>query len=883
MKRLIAIFVLVLLAWPAAAQFRGANNTNFRTNAAVDWSSNFFIVDVPGVASRNLPGSVLSQAVATVSAQVSTNVVNGLNTNSAYALTLSQNATNEARRLAGLNTNHTDLISQNATNEARYRAGLGSNHTALVGLNLTNLNTATSNALYAAIPTNSAALTNSRLFNVLDYGASGTGDVSRDAPAFKAAYSNCFYFGGVVYVPRGLYVDTNRYTVPGTATVGTHPSQGGAEIFFTGDGRDNTLIYVGITNAVYMSCSGQMPGFESISFKNVGSGTNVFFQATNNPGIASFANNIKVEGFYKGMDIGAHHGFHMEGGQFTACYIGLRILGYSDCVSVEGRSDWCRAGLVVGGLQSNGAYSKANGGRYHWGGNGDGYHIVLGRSTGNRFSGYTESTSNAVVCIGYPPDLLPEETYVHQQTVSDAILSGLVEGVNIHSTTNDFVRLYVPIDHLVLENCYGGTLVRMMTNTADSSGIVAFGTTQNGESIRFFTGDSLSWSAGKIHTLNVSSEHFSYTNKLFWHDTTGLHVPDSRKYIHGYDGNPANALAAMNLLKTNASGWNLFMGSAEFGDVDLKRMRVGMTAWDGTAVPLTVLYGLVTSSANQRLQIGGGTGEGKPFSSIDIFTGDPSVTHAGTNVASFDNTGLQLHENANAITVNGSNGIAFKRAGGETFFSAATNGNITAASFTGSGAGLTGLTPQSLAPTNGVPDGALLNYRGGSNMLTANLNWNGTVLSITNPTDGNILQIGGGRLSGTSNLVSKINMDYRTGGQTNEGVMQASAFFPAGSAAFWSANGLAGSANYIGWASRAAMFSKGSDQWYLRDQSNRQLLESTNGNLFITGFCAATNGYVGPTNPAPTSVTVGTTAPDAWFVYTGTNGVSYKVPAWINH
>jgi hypothetical protein len=55
-------------------------------------------------------------------------------------------------------------------------------------------------------------------------------------------------------------------------------------------------------------------------------------------------------------------------------------------------------------------------------------------------------------------------------------------------------------------------------------------------------------------------------------------------------------------------------------------------------------------------------------------------------------------------------------------------------------------------------------------------------------------------------------------------------------------------------------------------------------NLILSGTLSATNGFsVLKTNPAPTSVTVGVTAPDYWLWYTNLAGTGIAVPGWINH
>jgi len=328
-------------------------------------------------------------------------------------------------------------------------------------------------------------------FNVMQYGASGVGIVAQDSPAFKAAWNDAFANGGVVYAPRGMYVDTNSYLVPAYASSGPHSGQGGSEFFIEGDGKDATFIYVATSNPVYLRCGGQIPGIKGLTFQNVGGAEVSCLVATNVPGVMGYLHDAAFRGFYKGADIAAHDGLRVTGCQFYNCYIGLRVAGFSDGVNVEARADACRAGVVIGGLMPSQGYSKANGGRFHLEGNGNGFHFVVARSSGNVLSGYTEHNTNAVVAVGYPPGLLPGETVAETQLVTTLNLESLVEGVP-KTSSSDFVRLYVPCTALRLSGCYGGRLIHSMTASADSnSAWLAVGNTHQGDMVLFSNGSTV--------------------------------------------------------------------------------------------------------------------------------------------------------------------------------------------------------------------------------------------------------------------------------------------------------------------------------------------------------------------------------------------------------
>ncbi len=328
-------------------------------------------------------------------------------------------------------------------------------------------------------------------FNVMEYGASGVGIAGLDSPAFKAAWNDAFKHGGVVYAPRGLYVDTNSYSVPVWPAYGPHSMQGGSEIFIEGDGREATFICVATTDPAYLQCHGQIPGIKELTFQNIGSRAVSCLVATNTPGVAGILHNAAFRGFYKGADIGAHDGLRVTSCEFYDCYIGLRLAGFSDGVIVEARADACRAGVVIGGFLPSQGYSKAQGGRFHLEGNGNGFHFVVARSGGNVLSGYTEHNTNAVVAIGYPPGLLPGETYAETQPVPQLNIESLLEGVPINPT-NDFVRLYVPVTALRISGCYGGTLIHSTTASADAhSAWIAEGNAHSGNMVIFSDGRTI--------------------------------------------------------------------------------------------------------------------------------------------------------------------------------------------------------------------------------------------------------------------------------------------------------------------------------------------------------------------------------------------------------
>ncbi len=328
-------------------------------------------------------------------------------------------------------------------------------------------------------------------FNVMEYGASGNAIPELDAPAFKAAWNDAFTYGGVIYVPRGRYLDTNSYRVPVWAASGPHSTQGGSEIFIEGDGKDATFVYVVTPDPVYLQCHGQIPGIKGLTFQNLGSATVSCLVATNAPGVAGILHDAAFRCFYKGADIAAHDGLRVTSCEFYNCYIGLRVAGFSDGVNVEARADACRAGVVIGGWAPALNYTKAQGGRFHLEGNGNGFHFVVARSGGNVLSGYTEHNTNAVVAVGYPPGLLPNETYAETQEVPQLNIESLQEGVPTTSAS-DFVRLYVPCNALRLSGCFGGRLIHSMTADADSkSAWLAVGNYHQGDMVLFSNGTTV--------------------------------------------------------------------------------------------------------------------------------------------------------------------------------------------------------------------------------------------------------------------------------------------------------------------------------------------------------------------------------------------------------
>lgn len=369
-------------------------------------------------------------------------------------------------------------------------------------------------------------------WNVKRYGATGTNNYAQDSPAFKTAISNMIHFGGVVYVPRGSYTDTNTYSIPVKTTTGAHAdaSHTATEMYFEGDGQGASIVYIAITNANWLQCAGQMPGLRRMCFVDLnpwtGGTTNTLLSATNSPGVgALLIEDVRFQYFWKGADIAAHNTLKVDGIDCLGCYVGLRVGGYSDNSEVFGRADSCVAGLVVGGkYQPDGTYRVA-GGHFKMGGGGNTNVVVIGGAcSGITVEGYSETSDGGIVAIGYPPGLLPNETSSETATCGSITLKDVY---NTQTRAETVVKTYVKSVNLYLNGCRGASnLIESATAAADgtlwkmdncvwvaSGHILSTGVTNYGSANQYTPEVTYSWTRQNLYGVTSNDTTLSFVSK----------------------------------------------------------------------------------------------------------------------------------------------------------------------------------------------------------------------------------------------------------------------------------------------------------------------------------------------------------------------------------
>lgn len=535
--------------------------------------------------------------------------------------------------------------------------------------------------------------TNWPVYNVVKFGASGVGDYTADSPAIKVAISNAAYFGGIVYFPRGTYMDTNTYILPAAKTVGTSAAQTGPFLEFQGDGIDTTHLYVACTNAVYLNCSGQTPNIKRMTFVNANPSAsltnagNILLMATNGYGVMSVIEDVYANFFYVAADIYAVTSMRIENFEAYGSYMGLRIGGYADRALVSANFRHCFAGLVIGGHEWIENVTRTAGIAVSIGGADNVYNAVWSYAYAGSLSGNSERNTNASIAIGYPPEFSLAygglEHYCRTGAVPQLTINGYSDSVPL-TPSNDLIRVYTTANNLVLANSRGATLLHFMTNTAEAySGFLSEG--------NYGSSALVKWSDGSTYAGDTTARArrtWSYNWSWYNYEDTagsiswaldvgyGLTLPTGKIRIgHTYDSDSTPAHADVNMV--NSSSWKQLFGTAYTGGA--QNWKAGMQDYSGTTTPLYMIGGAAVSAGTTRVNIGGGSSAGKPVQQIDFYCGDSTVAHSGSNSVSISQTSLNLNNNTSLYIVG-------KPAAG--FPSAGVEGRILRCSDLGSGGSL---------------------------------------------------------------------------------------------------------------------------------------------------------------------------------------------------
>ena len=303
---------------------------------------------------------------------------------------------------------------------------------------------AMSNSLGGAIGTLQRSAPGTNVFNVRAYGATGN-SVTIDSAAIRAAWNDWARYGGTLYFPKGIYKDTNTYSMPNEG-----------EYKIRGDGQFSSVwLAWNLNNQVFVEAPVDVTG---LTFQQgSGSGFNIGFKNM----ASAFGLRLDDVRFlnWKGIgwetDCAGCQGIELN---FTGNQIGLRLAGYADGGTFLGRLSDNFVGIEVGGTDLGSGqgqdhpYAATHGNMFRFEGPRNVYPYVVGQAACCTIEGYYE-VANQVVSIGYPPEvatLVPgiTETNTYTQSVVVQNLGGFGGTNQPNSAATALVAIYTPA-------CYG--------------------------------------------------------------------------------------------------------------------------------------------------------------------------------------------------------------------------------------------------------------------------------------------------------------------------------------------------------------------------------------------------------------------------------------------
>lgn len=247
---------------------------------------------------------------------------------------------------------------------------------------------------------NGGGLTNQipGFFNVRDFGAVGQ-NAAKDSWAFTNAVAMAIAANGGIFIPPGNYYVTNTVDLSASQTRLPIHGSGMNVSRITFQGGQGAALF---TNVVSVD-------LHDLSFwggdVNV---TNSCFVLRGDT-FPSIMRNVQFA-YFTGVaaDFSGSAGMVIEGCDFLANHVGLRLPGYCDGADVSVRADENDVAVELGGPGASGYYSGANavnGQRIHVMGALNIYGVVVGPGGGAvDVTGYMEQCFSAPLSIGHPQD-----------------------------------------------------------------------------------------------------------------------------------------------------------------------------------------------------------------------------------------------------------------------------------------------------------------------------------------------------------------------------------------------------------------------------------------------------------------------------------------------
>lgn len=331
--------------------------------------------------------------------------------------------------------------------------------------NLTSFSGFTTGAVAGAAASIGSIMSNRwpAIINVRDFGALGTGGSppNDDSLAISNAWAAWTNRGGILYFPAGTYVDTNSHIL----NMSGQAALDGVGIWnpFTiaGEGAGASRWQAKITNATFIWSTNFPVGFSNIRIECTGTGTTHGFRIAGAPQGNVLLSQCVFRNFTGyGYDAGAMDLGQCVQARFDACGAGLRVGGFGDDWSGTVFATRCSfAGLIIGFTNFNSLGIRlTEAANFYVGGNLNQNAVIVGPGYGTTLSGALESSTNAAICIGFPP-VTPAWVENAPQDASGAIGSVSVRNFNQldNGYSNVLVKVYTAPRMLHIEDVNAGT------------------------------------------------------------------------------------------------------------------------------------------------------------------------------------------------------------------------------------------------------------------------------------------------------------------------------------------------------------------------------------------------------------------------------------------
>jgi hypothetical protein len=405
-------------------------------------------------------------------------------------------------------------------------------------LNLTNIGQFTTNPFAGTSPSIGSIISNrnSAIINVKDFGALGNN--VDDSLALKQAFIAWTNRGGTLYFPQGTYVDTNTYAISVSGQALIDGTGTWAPFAVVGDGEGDSRWQAKITNATFLWSTNLPINFSNIRIEDwtvgvagdrtkINHGVRIYGAPQGNMLVSqtAFRNFLGY-----GLDVFSTDLGTLNQARFDGCGVGIRIGGFGDAWS--GSVSFTKsvfAGMIYGFTNSASLGVRlTQGGSFYIDGNLNQNGIIVGPGSGFGITGGAfESSSNAVISVGFPPST---PAFV-ENAPQDA--SGSIGGIAINNFNmldngtangNNLIKIYTAPLFIQLGNVNAGqsqgTAILSTLAGGDTIPVMGRGV-RSATNFTFSNGSFIKgWAYGGPLDWNAGSGYASYngTNQVFGSD-----------------------------------------------------------------------------------------------------------------------------------------------------------------------------------------------------------------------------------------------------------------------------------------------------------------------------------------------------------------------------